>query len=166
MRKLILLIIAVSILSLLFIEMSNPLNDDVETEIYPIFSLSEHEVQREYLKEFFAEDLHEIEIGPSSIKDVNFAIAILDVNGDKQDDILTIISNPYFTGYQHNGLLTLFIAEKNDFTQIPITEVTIEWDVNELENQKHIKFVKGLKDMMDIDIDGVIWTWDNEKYDI
>ena len=37
---------------------------------------------------------------------------------------------------------------------------------NELENQKHIKFIKGVKDMMDIDIDRIIWTWDNEKYDI
>ena len=97
---------------------------------------------------------------------MNFAIAILDVNGDKQDDILTIISNPYLTGYQHNGLLTLFIAEKNDFIRIPITNVTIEWDENELENQKHIKFIKGVKDMMDIDIDEIILTWDNKKYDI
>lgn len=151
--------ILICLLSTLIIMLNR---DNGSSEIYPKFSISEFKAQREYVKEYFLDELKEINDSPTLIKSTQFAIAIEDVNDDKIDDILAIISNPYFSGYQHNGLFTVFMSEKEEMKHVPLTEITIDW--NNLKTQQQIKLIDEDEDIMDIEIDSQLWKWEGNRY--
>lgn len=145
--------------------------DDGMTYIYPSFSWTAHEKQREFVNEYFSEDFKKITEVYTNNTEVGVAITVVDINNDEIDDMLVILAHPYYTGYKYTGLLIGFVEQDIEIMLISLSQIHIGGD--SIENQRIIKLRENESGWMDIVIDyeevfGMkdwsLLSWDGEKY--
>lgn len=112
------IILIIAVVLLFFSTLVVALNKNGDT-VYLKFSLSKFESQRKFIREYFSDEIEEINESPTFVNDIDFAIAVMDINDDGMEDILVVILHPYFSGYQNNGLFAVFTSGEEEMKYVP-----------------------------------------------
>jgi hypothetical protein len=132
---------------------------------FPSFSYEKHSYERDCVAEIFKDEFESVrEIFSESINEVDVPIALVDLNGDGQEELLVGLQHPYFTG--SSGTMVLVLLERVNGNlefkcTFGITGIVVEED----GSQKNLYIIKDSpQPWKTIVIGDVTWEWDGSKY--